>query len=150
MKYEDMSMSQLKSLCRDKGLGTGRSRAELIAKLEAYDSRVVEYDPTDDTDLTEDQIDDMMEKSEPVVIESPEPAPEAEEPEPKDEDPSPTVFRISYSHSGALLDSEHEAYRKRTYDLATVEGLKPYGGEFAARLIKSENGQLTYELEVHG
>lgn len=146
MTYEDMSMTQLKALTKARGLGTGRSKQDLIDKLVAADAEVV-----DDTDLTEDQIDDMMEKGEPVDI-SPEPesAPEAEEPAPQDEDPSPTVFRLSYSHVGPLLDSEHEAFRKRTYDLARLEGFEPFGGEFAARLIKSENGQLTYELEVRG
>jgi hypothetical protein len=147
MKYEDMSMSQLKSLCRDKGLGTGRSKQELIDKLVAHDNRVNE--PVDDTDLTEEQIDDLMEKGEPVDLE---PAQEVKTaPVPTvDEDPSPTVFRISFSHSGALLDTEHEAYRKRTYGLAQAEGLKPFGGEMAPRLVKVENGQLTYEVEVHG
>lgn len=146
MKYEDMSMSQLKSLCRDKGLGTGRSKQDLIDKLVAHDNRVVN-DPVDDTDLTEEQIDKMMEEGSPVEIE---PAPEVKsDPEPEDEDPSPTVFRLSFSHSGPLLDSEHEAFRKRIYGIALAEGLKPFGGEMAPRLIKAENGQLTYEVEVH-
>lgn len=147
MKYEDMSMSQLKSLCRDKGLGTGRSKQDLIDKLVAHDNRV--NNPVDDTDLTEEQIDKMMDEGSPVEVE---PAPEVKKaPVPTvDEDPSPTVFRISFSHSGALLDTEHEAFRKRTYGLALAEGLRPFGGEMAPRLIKAENGQLTYEVEVHG
>lgn len=150
MKYEDMSMTQLKSLCRDKGLGTGRSKQELIDKLIAYDDRAA--NPVDDTDLTEDQIDEMMEKGEPVDLEpAAEPTPEVTpEPDPEDEDPSPTVFRITLTHSGPLLDSQHEAYRKRTYGLAQAEGLRPFGGEMAPRLVKAENGQLTYEVEVHG
>lgn len=143
LTYEDMSMSQLKSLCRDKGLGTGRSRQDLIDKLVAHDDRV--NHPVDDTDLTEVQIDDMMKEAEPVEL-----TPETKaEPVPEDEDPSPSLFRLSFSHSGPLLDSEHEAFRKRIYGIALAEGLKPFGGEMAPRLIKAENGQLTYEVEVH-
>lgn len=145
LTYDDMSMSQLKSLCRDKGLGTGRSRQDLIDKLIAYDNRV--NDPVGDTDLTEEQIDDLTKESEPVELT---PTPETKtELIPEDEDPSPSLFRLSFSHSGPLLDSEHEAFRKRIYGIALAEGLKPFGGEMAPRLIKAENGQLTYEVEVH-
>lgn len=145
LTYEDMSMSQLKSLCRDKGLGTGRSRQDLIDKLIAHDNRV--NNPVDDTDLTEEQIDDLMKEAEPVELT---PAPETKsEPVSENEDPSPSLFRLSFSHSGPLLDSEHEAFRKRIYGIALAEGLKPFGGEMAPRLIKAENGQLTYEVEVH-
>jgi hypothetical protein len=145
MTYEDMSLTQLKSLCRDKGLGTGRSKQELINKLVAYETRV---NTPEDVDVTETQA--GTEKGKSVEVESaPEIKPESEF-APKDEDPSPTVFRISITHSGPLLDSQHEAYRKRTYGLAQAEGLVPFGGEMAPRLVKCENGQLTYEVEVHG
>ena len=142
MTYEDMSLVQLKALCRDKGLGTGRSKQDLIDKLLAYDNRSV-----DDTDLTENQVDEMMDKGEPVELEA---APETQAKlDSRDEDPRPTVFRISFSHIGPLLDSDHERFRRQTHGLALAEGLAPFGSEFAARLIKAENGQLTYELEVH-
>jgi hypothetical protein len=145
--YEDMTMAQLKALCKDRGLGTGRSKQDLIEKLEAFDAQ-----EPDDTDLTEDQIDKMLEEGSPVELEpAPEVTPEPEpEPVPKDEDPRPTIFRITVPHSGPLLDSQHEAYRKRTYGLAQAEGLIPFGGEMAPRLVKAEPGQLTYEIEVHG
>lgn len=142
MKYEDMSLSQLKSLCRDRGLGTGRSKQELIGKLEAYDNRNPEVD---DTDLTEAQVDDLIEKSEPVELTS---APKADD-TPEDEDPSPTLFRISFSHVGPLLDTEHEAFRRQTYELALSEGLRPIGGPTTPRLIGSEPEKLTYEVEVY-
>lgn len=144
MKYEDMSLSQLKSLCRDRGLGTGRSKQELINKLVAYDNRGPEVD---DTDLTEDQIDDMMEKGEPVVTETSE---AKRDDSPEDEDPSPTVFRISFSHSGPLLDTEHEAFRRQTWELARDAGYIPIGGPTVPRLVGSGDGHLHYEIEVHG
>jgi hypothetical protein len=144
VKYEDMGMSQLKSLTRDRGLGTGRSKQELIEKLVEYDNRL---NKVDDTDLTETQVDELLREGEPVELE---PAPEVKsEPVPQDEDPSPTIFRISFSHSGPLLDSDHESFRRKTWELAKAEGLRPFGGEFAARLRKAENNQLTYEIEVH-
>lgn len=138
LTYEEMSMVQLKSLCQDRGLGTGRSKHELIEKLEAYDNRDQNNISHDDTELTEAQIDEMFGKSEPVELIS------------KDEDPSPTVFRISFSHSGALLDSDHIRFRMETYALAKAEGLEPFGNPYTARLVKAENGKLTYEIEVHG
>lgn len=142
MTYEDMSMSQLKSLCRDKGLGTGRSKQELIDKLTAYDSRDI-----DDTDLTENQIDDLMEKGDPVEIKS---APEINpQPLPETEDSGPTVFRVSFPHSGPLLDSDHDDYRLRTRHLAHESGFETPRGLYAARLAEVDNGFLYYEIEVH-
>lgn len=140
LTYEEMSMPQLKSLCQDRGLGTARSKQELIDKLTAYDNRDqndISHE-ADDLVLTEDQIDAMMEKGEPVELTS------------KDEDPSPTVFRISFTHSGPLLDSDHIRFRMETYALARAEGLNPFGNPYTARLVKSEGGQLTYEIEVQG
>jgi hypothetical protein len=139
--YEDMSMSQLKSLCRDKGLGTGRSKQELIDKLTAYDSR-----DTDDTDLTEDQIDDLMKKGDPVEIKS---TPEVNpQPLPETPEPGPTVFRVSFPHSGPLLDSDHDDYRLRTRHLAQEAGYETPRGLYAARLDKVEGGFLYYEIGV--
>lgn len=143
MKYEDMSLAQLKSLCRDKGLGTGRAKQELIDKLVAYDNRV-----PDDTDLTENQVDDLMKDGEPVEIEAP---PKAKaDVTPEDEDPSPTIYRVKFSHVGALLDSEHEAFRRQTWELATKDGYTPFGGPTVPRLVSVEDGYLHYEVEVHG
>lgn len=134
LTYEEMSMVQLKSLCQDRGLGTGRSKQELIDKLEAYDNRD-QNNISHEADVPEPQV---KEKSEPVEL------------TPQDEDPSPTIFRISFSHSGPLLDSDHIRFRMETYALAKAEGLEPFGNMYTARLAKSENGKLTYEIEVHG
>lgn len=142
MTYEDMNLAQLKALCKDRKLGTGRSKQDLIEKLKASDA----LEP-DDTDLTEEQIDITMEEVESVDIE---PAPEVKsKPTSQDESSDPTIFRISFSHSGALLDSNHESFRRQAWELAKGEGFEPYGGPLASRLVKSENGQLTYEVEVH-
>lgn len=137
MKYEDMSMPQLKSLCRDKGLGTGRSKSELIDKLVSYDNRV---NQVADIDLTEDQIDTTVEEAESVVI---------QDAHPEDENPSPTIYRVKFSHVGPLLDTEHESFRYQTWELAKQDGYTPYGGPTGPRLNKVENGFLHYEVEVH-
>lgn len=145
MTYEDMNMAQLKALCNDRKLGTGRSKQELIEKLEASD-KLAKEEEVNDTDLTEEQIDELLEKGEPVEFE---PAPETAKPISQDEDPRPTIFRISFSHSGSLLDSDHESFRRKTWELAKSEGLEPYGDPLSSRLVTAENGQLTYEVEVH-
>lgn len=145
MTYEDMNLAQLKALCKDRKLGTGRSKQELTSKLEADDKRVRELAKN----TIEDQLDKPIEKAEPVdseAAETPEPTPEPELPH---ESSSPTIFRISFSHNGPLLDSDHNSFREKTRALAVAEGYTPFGGTYAALLRKSENGQLTYELEVY-
>lgn len=140
MKYEDMSVIQLKSLCQDRGLGTGRAKAELIAKLVSYDSRT----PLKDIDLTENDIDSLMEGAEPVDLES---APQAEDSDFEDENARPKLFYVSFPHVGMLLDSDHDTYRRLTWEQA-AEHSPPFGGPTTPRLVKAEGGYLTYEIEV--
>jgi hypothetical protein len=134
VKYEDMSMTQLKSLCRDKGLGTGRSKQELVDKLLAYDNR-----KPNEPDVVEDQVTQDMEKN------------DTDDPDPEVQvnNSGTKLFSVSFPHVGPLLDSEHDDYRLRTRHLARESGLEPFGrGLYSARLDKVENGFLYYEIEV--
>lgn len=139
MTYEDMTLVQLKSLCKDRGLGTGRSKSELIKKLTGDDQSFAEVQ-----NMTEDEIDELIENGEPVDIE---PAPQTEisyDPE----DPRPQLYHVSFPHVGFLLDSDHEKYRRLTWEAAKEDGKNPFGGPTAPRLISSAKDQLTYEIEV--
>lgn len=138
MKYEDMSIIQLKSLCRDHGLGTGRSKIELIQKLKAYDSRI----PLEDNTPAEDETDSI---SEGVASDDLETASTTEEPE----NSGPKLFGVNFPHVGLLLDSDHEQYRRLTWEQAVEDGFTPFGGPTTPRLSTAKNGYLTYELEVH-
>jgi len=139
MTYEDMTLVQLKALAKDRGLGTGRSKQELIKKLTNDDQSIAEV-----ANMTEEEIDELFENGEPVDIE---PAPQAQDNH-LGKNPSSQPYRVSYPHVGFLLDSDHEKYRRLTWEAAVEAGVNPSGGPTSPRLISSANDQLTYEVEV--
>lgn len=142
MKYEDMSLTQLKSLTRDRGLGTGRSKQELIDKLVTYDSRSAKVD---DGDLTENQINKMMEEGETVVIKTPKIKSETPS---ESQSSGTTTYRVKFYHVGALLESEHNFFKRRAWELAKEDGFYPVRDDQGVRFVATEKGKLIYELDV--
>lgn len=139
VNYEEMTMAKLKEECVKRNLGTGRSKQDLIDKLEKDDEAIKKL-----AEMSEEELDELMKKGEPVEII---PAPSSNQNVYVDTKGS-KLFSVYFPHMGPLLDTEHNDYRMRTRHLAVESGLEPYGGLYAARLNRVENGYLYYEIEV--
>lgn len=119
MDYEQLSVSELRDACQARGLGTARSRAELIQRL----------------------ADNDQQASDPAQT-SPEPPGEAVQPG------GPTSFTFLHSFPAVPdgPDEEtHLACRQATAAAAVAAGLRPRGD---ARLASTRGGTWVYELFV--
>lgn len=136
MNYDEMSMADLKKECVKRKLGTGRSKQDLIDKLQKDDENILAL-----ANMSDKEVAAMVKESEPVDVEPAQNNQEFEE--------GSKLFRVNFPHVGPLLDSEHNDFRRQTRHLAVESGREPFGGLYAARLAKVKDGYLFYEIEVH-
>lgn len=130
MDYEQMSVSELREACQARGLGTARSKAELIQRLTDHDS--------EDAGGQDDVV-------EVVVPVTPDTVPAlffgADE-----RGAVPGVFRMEFPADPDGPDEEtHLAYRQATIQAAVEAGHAPRGD---ARLAETSDGMWVYEVLV--
>lgn len=130
--YETWPIRQLQDECRDRGLASGRSKADLVARLQECDV------------ASSDGL---------VVAESDVPPPAAppvvEPQEPELAVPGASVFRRTFPIvPGGLDDASHLDYRRRTWEAARADGLSPLGGELGARRAGTTPDGEVYEINL--
>lgn len=138
MNYEKMTLVSLKNECSKRKLGTGRTRTELINKLKRDDEKILALANMSEVDLAE-----ALKEAEPEIP--------VIEPSPVDVEyrNGSKLFCMYFEHTGNLLDSEHNDFRRQVRHLAVESGYEPYGGLYAARLNRVKDGYLFYEIQVH-
>lgn len=121
MKYEDMSIRDLQKECADRGLATGRVKAELVARLNA---------------------DDEVRNSPSYVAPAVPPFPYAHETW-----LMPPTFHVAYRFDGRLTPSRDMAFQEHVLLLALAEGLTPIG---PAGTTLFQGGTIRYAVTVAG
>lgn len=127
MDYEQMSVSELRDACQARGLGTARSRAELIQRLTHDDAG----------------------QGDAVVVDalaSPETTPALFAEADTGSVVPQRVFRQTFDAEPGGPDEEtHLAYRQATIQAAAAAGFQARGD---ARLASTRNGMWVYEVSV--
>lgn len=132
MDYEQMSVQELRAECQARGLGTARSRADLIQRLTGHDAE--HSQPQGGLVETSSPDDDTV----PAPISSPESVLPAHA--------VPRVFRMEFPAEREGPDEEtHFSCRQTTIHAAAEAGFRVRGD---ARLAETRNGQWVYEVSV--
>lgn len=129
-----MSAQELRAESQRRGLGTARSRAELIERLTTHDAN-------NDAGAAEDFDDQPQTPAEEVPATQAAPAPK-----PEATPAGPHVFRLSFPAEPDGPDEEtHLACRQATRQAAIDAGHAPRGD---ARRIGTVDGHEVYEISV--
>lgn len=129
MDYEALTVQELREACQARGLGTARSRAELIQRLTDHDAKQ-QSAPTDDEHGTPGAA---VQEAAPTAEPLPPAAPVR-------------VFRKTFAAGLEGPDEEtHLAYRQATIQAAAEAGLTPRGD---ARLAEFDSETWVYEVSV--
>lgn len=129
-----MSAPQLRAESQRRGLGTARSRAELIERLTSDDT-------ANDAGAAED-FDDLP----PTPAEETPATQAAPPPEPAVSPAGPHAYRMTFpAEPGGPDEETHLAYRQATVQAAIDAGHTPRGD---ARLAATTDGRWVYEVSV--
>lgn len=126
MSYEELSMRELQTECKARGLHTGRSKGELINRLNA-----------DDLEKTGAES-----ASAPSYL-------EPRTPEPTVSDGTMQIVYEMYGQ-GPLTQAKHMELRVNTYLTAIERGYEVPAGVYGAWRVRSEGGNHTYAVTVRG
>lgn len=125
MDYEQLSVQELREACQARGLGTARSKAELIQRLTDHDSKQ-DVEAVTKLVIPAADMQDQRITPEPVA-----PA---------------TVFRKAFpAEPGGPDEETHLAYRQATIQAAVDAGHAARGD---ARLAETSDGMWVYEVLV--
>jgi hypothetical protein len=131
MDYGQLSVGELREACQARGLGTARSRAELIQRLTDADAEHRQPSLAEGERVLSG--DAVRGAAETAAFEPPTTA-------------GPFVFRKTFDAEPDGPDEEtHLAYRQGTIDAAAKAGLTPRGD---ARLAETGHGVWVYEVSV--
>lgn len=135
MAYESMSVQELRAESQRRGLGTARSRAELVERLTTNDADTQQPDHAD--------FDDVAPQP-PTPAEETPADPATPSPEPAASPAGPHVFRKTFEAEPEGPDEEtHLAYRQATIQAAIDAGQTPRGD---ARLAETSDSVWVYEV----
>lgn len=124
-----MGVQELRAETQRRGLGTARSRADLIQRLTDHDAATPANDDFDELDTVAPEADPVQHASAPSAP-----------------GPTPGVFRKTFQAEAGGPDEEtHLAYREATRQAAVEAGHTPRGD---ARLVAAVDGRWVYELFV--
>lgn len=133
-----MSVQELRAESQRRGLGTARSRTELVDRLTTNDAATEESSLADFDDVAPQPAVNAPAAQPPVTAKKATPTPE-----PAD---SPASYRMTFSATpGGPDEEDHLAYRQATRQAAIDAGYTPRGD---ARRTGTVDGHEVYEISV--
>lgn len=142
MDYEQLSTPELQQECKNRGLPSGRSKAELVQRLTDDDAAGGETAPSDpETETAPEPGDEQPD----AAGQQPGPEAQAVTPDP-DSAPAPTVIRCTFpAGREGPGEEEHLAYRQTTIQTAVDQGLTPRGDAYRVGTVDRHE---VYEVAV--
>lgn len=130
MDYEQLSVGELRDACQARGLGTARSRAELIQRLTDHDASAAGQGDVVVVDVP------VTPETAPILFAEPETPSAAPQ----------RAFQQTFDAEPDGPDEEtHLAYRQATIQAATEAGFQTRGD---ARLASTRDGMWVYEVSI--
>jgi len=148
-KYDDLKVFELQDLCRERDLKTGRSKAEMIARLLEADAaeEIKEFYGDAPAPLP----DGVLPASEAELeAADPEPAPKPAQADPEPSQPDFWVvkggFTIRVDRHGKLDEKEHRHNLREVKEQAEAAGFSTYGPAF--RVKDPDTQTWVYRINV--
>lgn len=146
MGYESMSVQELRAESQRRGLGTARSRAELIDRLATHDADTREPSLADGEHILSQAAVKALDAQPPIPAEEVPDDTAAPAPKPASSPAGPHAFHLSFpSEPGGPDEETHLAYRQATIQAAIEAGHHPRGD---ARLAETADSRWVYEVLV--